>query len=346
MKKDIYIIKNNINDKVYIGQSVNANDRWKRHISDAKNRQPQRIHKAMQKYGIENFHYEILESQIENYDEREKYWIKYYNSLIPNGYNILPGGQEILRNLDEPNNLIKDPNKLNEIINLIQNTTMSFQAIAKKYSTEAFIISAINFGKGAYRNLNFKYPLRNNIHKYSEEKFKQLVYSLKYELDKTLTQIAKEYNVDPSNLSEINTGKAHRVDWLTYPIRKGRKQDILKDNINKIIDLLLNTDMPQKDIARKFNVSAGSISSINKGLSYKQENLTYPLRTNYQCCNGGRKSFSPKEIKEIENLLKESKVSLKQIAKEYETTFQQISNINNGAIKKYKNLNETYPLRK
>ena len=346
MKKDIYIIKNNINNKVYIGQSVNASERWKKHLSDVKNRQCQMIHKAMQKYGVENFYYEILERQIENYDEREQYWIKYYNSLAPNGYNVSPGGQGSGAGLESPNCLIANQEVLNEIINLIQNSTLSFQAIAKKYSICPDTVSAINLGRGGYHNSNFKYPLRTDLNRYSEEKFKQLVYSLKYELDKTLEQIAKEYNVDPSNLSEINTGKAHRVDWLTYPIRKGRAQDVLKNNVDEIVNLLLNTQIPQKDIARKFNVSASSISSINKGLSYKRDNLSYPLRDNYQCCNGGRKSFSPSEIEEIEGLLKNSDTTIRQIAKDYETTFSQIANINNGTIKKYKNPNKTYPLRK
>ena len=36
MIKDIYIIKNRINSKVYIGQSVNAKQRWAAHLSNAR----------------------------------------------------------------------------------------------------------------------------------------------------------------------------------------------------------------------------------------------------------------------------------------------------------------------
>ena len=52
------------------------------------------IDKAIQKYGAHNFWYEILESQIEDYNEKEVYWIKKYNSVKPNGYNIQTGGEE------------------------------------------------------------------------------------------------------------------------------------------------------------------------------------------------------------------------------------------------------------
>ena len=50
----------------------------------------------MKKYGIEHFHYEILEDNIldkKELSEREKYWIKKLNTIRPNGYNIASGGE-------------------------------------------------------------------------------------------------------------------------------------------------------------------------------------------------------------------------------------------------------------
>ena len=41
--------------------------------------------------GAENFYYEVIET-VHNYNEREIYWIKHYNSILPNGYNYCLGG--------------------------------------------------------------------------------------------------------------------------------------------------------------------------------------------------------------------------------------------------------------
>ena len=94
----IYKITNNINGKIYIGQSINIYERWKQHEYKAFNCNEKAynsaIHQAYRKYGIENFSYEIIEEcSPEQLDAREIYWIKQLNSLTPNGYNITSGGQ-------------------------------------------------------------------------------------------------------------------------------------------------------------------------------------------------------------------------------------------------------------
>lgn len=96
MKTHIYIIKNNINDKVYIGQTkLSLSERFKKHIYDSKT--PCKKHRplflAFEKYGIENFYIELIEDcDSEFADEREIYWIKYFNSYNENGYNATIGG--------------------------------------------------------------------------------------------------------------------------------------------------------------------------------------------------------------------------------------------------------------
>lgn len=94
----IYKITNNINGKIYVGQSINIYERWKQHEYKAFNCNEKAynsaIHQAYRKYGIENFSYEIIEEcPPEQLDIREIYWIEQLNSLAPNGYNITPGGQ-------------------------------------------------------------------------------------------------------------------------------------------------------------------------------------------------------------------------------------------------------------
>lgn len=93
----IYIIKNDINNLVYIGQSVNIKARYWAHVQSAKNEKAQdhytKIHKAMHDLGIEHFSYSILEKcPLEELDEKEKYYIQKYDSYL-HGYNMTLGGE-------------------------------------------------------------------------------------------------------------------------------------------------------------------------------------------------------------------------------------------------------------
>ena len=73
----IYKITNIINNKVYIGQTVNTiKQRWNKHCHSNGCRS---LYNAILKYGKENFNIEIIETlPIEELDEREIYWINYY----------------------------------------------------------------------------------------------------------------------------------------------------------------------------------------------------------------------------------------------------------------------------
>lgn len=94
----IYKITNLINGKVYIGQAKNIYKRWAEHKRARDNNCPL-LYKAIRKYGVDNFSFEIQEvcSQDE-LDQKEIYWIKYYNSCVffENGwgYNCNEGGAE------------------------------------------------------------------------------------------------------------------------------------------------------------------------------------------------------------------------------------------------------------
>lgn len=93
----IYKIYNDINDKVYIGQTIRTADRrWKEHLNAAKKGERGTIlYDAMRKYGIENFHMEVVrECDEDMLDYYENLYIKNYNSLTPNGYNMTTGGEK------------------------------------------------------------------------------------------------------------------------------------------------------------------------------------------------------------------------------------------------------------
>ena len=91
MSCGIYKFTNKNNNKSYIGQSINIEKRFKEHL---KAQADSYFHRALIKYGIEEFDFSILEilepSQL---NEREKYWIQYYDSFN-NGYNLTLGGED------------------------------------------------------------------------------------------------------------------------------------------------------------------------------------------------------------------------------------------------------------
>lgn len=95
LKMIIYKVTNLINNKVYIGKTQNGlNERKKRHLSDARaNKYNMVFHKALRKYNVDDFVWEILDTVMfsDLLTDLEKFYIKKYNSKIPNGYNMTDG---------------------------------------------------------------------------------------------------------------------------------------------------------------------------------------------------------------------------------------------------------------
>lgn len=92
----IYKITNTLNDKCYIGQSIDIETRWIQHIHEGKhNTQKGKLYPAIFQNGIENFIFEVIEEcplDQEILNKKERYWIKFYNSF-EDGYNSTIGGQ-------------------------------------------------------------------------------------------------------------------------------------------------------------------------------------------------------------------------------------------------------------
>ena len=93
-KTGIYLIKNEINQHMYVGQAKDINARWIHHRSDLKNGRHSNNHlqSAWNLYGGDNFTFSILEEcKVEELDEREQFWINKLDTYN-NGYNQDLGG--------------------------------------------------------------------------------------------------------------------------------------------------------------------------------------------------------------------------------------------------------------
>jgi group I intron endonuclease len=132
----IYIIKNDVNSKVYIGQSVDIVCRYRAHQYSGSNPKAQdahlQIHKAMNNIGVSHFWYEILEEcELEKLDEREIFYIALYDSY-EHGYNMTLGGSS---NRYETNGRALLTQQDVYEIRLMYNAHIPFREAFKKYSS-------------------------------------------------------------------------------------------------------------------------------------------------------------------------------------------------------------------
>lgn len=287
MEKYIYIIENDINNKVYIGQSNNPEHRFSQHCR--LNKDNSLIDVAIQKYGKEHFTMKILEGPIKNYNDREKYYIILYNSLRPNGYNVLEGGNEppLFKGIEHPEASFKTDEELQEIVFKLKNTKDSIRTIAKEYSVSSSCINDINMGN-TYFNKQETYPLRKNPNptgKLTNEDVEQILYSLKFSYD-SYEDIGKRYGVEGRAISRINKGVYHKQEKENYPIRKYRATSnpckLTYHQVEEIINLISTTNISLRQIAIQYNVAPNVIIGIKNGSTkmYRKDNLKYPLRAN------------------------------------------------------------------
>lgn len=160
IKCGIYCIKNLVNGKVYIGQSVNIKRRIKDHFvrafscNKSNDEYDKPLGRAIRKYGKENFEVTIIEEcEKEKLNEREIYWIKFYNSTDKEcGYNLSEGGEQ-------SGYSILKKQEISEIIDLLQFSTIPITEIADYYKIAISTISEINHGH-IWINKELNYPLR------------------------------------------------------------------------------------------------------------------------------------------------------------------------------------------
>lgn len=235
MKKAIYKIENKINHKVYIGQSKNPYERFKQHC-ERTNNYKSLIHNAIQKYGKENFSFEIL-GWYTNYNDKEKFYIQYYKSLTPYGYNIQPGGEEPPRYCGEKNPFCKTSKETAEkIINQLLDWKIPMKTIVHNNKTTSDIVRHINEGTSWHKD-DLSYPLRppeKEIDK-SRVLFIQRMCAFS---DLPLNQIGAKVGWQRSSAKMINQGKNHYNPKLKYPIRNNKEYNQKILNQETCIDYL------------------------------------------------------------------------------------------------------------
>ena len=239
----IYLITNKVNNKKYIGQSVDIERRYKEHLRagqpDIYAHKNERdintpIHRAMQKYNIINFSLTILElCSKEELDVKERYWIKKYRTNEKKfGYNITDGGQNNISLKGENHSQAKLTQKdVDEIKKLLKETDKSLNEILSIFPfVSKSTLSMINQGK-TWKDEKEKYPLRilstankgakNGRAKFTEEQVMEM--RTLYSQGVSAKEIKNRYNNIASDhaISAILSGKTFKhLPYWKYSEKK------------------------------------------------------------------------------------------------------------------------------
>lgn len=342
--KDIYKITNRINGKIYIGQSKNPKERFQSHCSPSSNKSP--VDCAINKYGRENFDFEIIEKDIIDYNEKEKYWIAAYNSLVPNGYNISEGGKGSSGiNVSGENSSfsIYSQDLVDSVIEQLINTNKSYSQIAEELGVNSIqTISYINKGKQWKNNDVKSYPIRRSKKDYIQGQIDTIYLLLKQGIP--TNEIENLTGVGHSLISKINNGLTYKREGEIYPIRqveKVGKNKKYSDIRKAIIKDLLETEKSFKEIANQYNYSISQIYKLNDGTLFRMSDIQYPLRKIQK--RSKKKHISDSQAENIITLLKTTNKKYSEIQEITGASKNIISKINRG--KTHKQINIQYPIR-
>ena len=189
--------KKSLNKIVYVGQTSNLYQRHKEHTEyDPFNMNTKEynypLSRGIRKYGIEEYELIILEENIpkEQLNDREKYWIRYYNTCF-NGYNQTLGGTYPA--IPEYSDEIID-----NIIEMLKDYSFTFEDIKNKTGVSLTHIYNINNGYRRKRD-ELSYPIRpantkgSRGLKFSQEECEE-IHKIILENNLDFKQIAKIYN--------------------------------------------------------------------------------------------------------------------------------------------------------
>jgi group I intron endonuclease len=279
------------NNKIYIGISNNIYRRMLEHNSDFRNNLP--IEKAIQKYGkITEFIIleEINPNDRELMREREKFWISAFNSNKKEfGYNISEGGDGADIGSNNSQAKLTEEQYQQVYKDLIDNK-LSLQEIADKYEMHLSSLSKLNNGH-TYFHSTVDYPIRktkpkvaginSGNSKFSQQDIEDILILLQFHPELSMKKIADKYSVYASTIQNINQGKTYINSNLTYPLRESKtgKRKLSNEQVFQIISEIKNN--PKESLAsigRRLNISSKTISSINCGTIYRQDNENYPIR--------------------------------------------------------------------
>ncbi|MBO5706421.1 MAG: GIY-YIG nuclease family protein [Bacteroidaceae bacterium] len=222
----IYLATNMVNGKRYVGQTIRPlKERWKDHCRVKDNNY---FHRAIQKYGPENFSVKIIDTAetATELDEKEAFWIKELNTLFPHGYNLKEGGNVSMRGRCGVNNpksrLIYQFRLDGSMVNGYHGIGEACRATGCSHSS---ILRSLKRGFPLTADCVWIYAdsfsperLVGLIDSYPGKRWKRVVCVETGEVFQSMTEAARAYNTTPGSISACCAGRLKttaRKHWKT-----------------------------------------------------------------------------------------------------------------------------------
>lgn len=265
----IYKITNKINGKSYIGQSVRIEKRWANHryraFQDFYPEYESPLYRAIRKYSIDNFTFEIIEEcLVADLDKRERYWIAHYDTFY-NGYNQTLGGE------NGASLTYSSKETIAGIIEDLETTDLRHHMIAEKWNISTEMVQGINTGR--YWKHDREYPIQTTYRR----------------------DIASQRCID---CNKIIDRKATRCVKCAKIVQR----KVERPSKEELLALVLSTSMLQ--IARDHGVTDNSVRKWckNYGLPYRRNDIINYGKTEEEIEQEKLKRQKPKRDKPVAQL--------------------------------------------
>lgn len=303
----IYLIKNLINNKVYVGQSINIKARWSEHKRKLNKNCHDNLHlqNSWNKYGANNFEFKVIEEcDLDSINEREIYYIYKYNSACyENGYNKTLGGQDSTRaytdEIKEKMSLIRLGNAKFKGENLTQSKltekdvikikSMLVNKIPQSEIANTFKVSDQNIA--SIKKLETWSEVASNLNDKIKELYSDyngvgennpnaslsndLVLKIKKDLSEgiKLEEVVSKYNLNKSTVFNIKDLRNYKNIGKEYndkiiKFHKKQKKNLNRETVLKIRELISN-GIKNKEISLMLDVGIDTVKRIKANKAYK-----------------------------------------------------------------------------
>lgn len=297
----IYLISNLINNKVYVGQSVNIEKRWTQHKRELRNNihGSKKLQNAWNKYGEENFEFSIAcECEEKQLNTLEQYYVFSLESYLPEGgYNISLGGEGLfIKGIN---------NKMNKSVYCIETKIEYFSIAEASRQTGIRESSILQCCKGNYKyagkegkqKFHWMYyedflekgEIIDNTPRKKIENGHQVICIETGEVFESLKVASEKYNIDGSNISACCRGKrttAGEYHWMYH-------EDYLSGKVVEIIPNYVPPTKKRKVYCPELNLTFNSIQEASDYTGDSKSKICC-------CCKGTRKTINKHHWKYID----------------------------------------------